>query len=712
MKIHPSRSRPAALVAAALLLLGAAPPGDDPVEIIIDRDDIRIEGDVVVKPGRYRVQDKNGDGVLIVAVSGVTIDLDGVTLEGSDPQAAPDAYRGVGIRVEGRGDVTIRHGSIRGFKVGIYAQGCRGLRVQDVEVTNNFRQHLKSTPEREDGSDWLWPHKNDENQWMKEYGAGIYLDRCVDATVAGCRGRDQQNGIILSRTDGSAVYDNDFSYHSGWGLGMWRSSGNEVSNNRFDYCVRGYSHGVYHRGQDSAGILVFEQCTDNIFAYNSATHGGDGFFLYAGHETTRESGMGGCNRNIVYRNDFSHAVANGIEATFSSTNMFVENVLDECNYGIWAGYSYENQILSNRISRSLTAGVAIEHGHGHLIEGNTFEGDRVGIWLWWDDDKDLLKSAFARHQNTNSDGYRIFRNRFRETQVGVLLRKTTEVQMGSNSFVDCGEEVKEEEACEDVTRLEEAPGKLTKIEPLTVRGSMKAFLPPEARRGRATMMIDDWGPVDPSVLRLFPSEVYAVGETTFHLLGPGGKFQVVAEGVEVTPDSGTLPATIKVSPPGPGLHDFALRVQVGERRLAASGQLLGASWQVRFYRWDPQGPRKGPRDWKAVLRGRSLDGAELTRVDFRWGGGEPSEKVPADYFATVASTKIPLPKGTYEFRTISDDGVRLTVGGKKVIENWTWHGPTEDVGTIPLEGGSHPILLEHFEIDGNAELRLSIRKVE
>ena len=52
--------------------------------------------------------------------------------------------------------------------------------------------------------------------------------------------------------------------------------------NRIDWCVRGYSHGFYNRGQDSAGLLMYEQSSRNTVAYNSVTHGGDGLFLWAG----------------------------------------------------------------------------------------------------------------------------------------------------------------------------------------------------------------------------------------------------------------------------------------------------------------------------------------------------------------------------------------------------------------------------------------------
>ena len=702
--------------AAAAGLFAAPSPQQygrpEPTEITIDSDDIEITGDVIVKPGTYRVSDENGNGVLIIKAKGITIDLGEAILVGAGPKTDPDKYEGFGIRVEDQDDVKITGGTIRGFKVGIFARDCRNLQITECEVTGNFRQHLKSTPEREDPTDWLRPHQNDENEWLEKYGAAIYLDRCTNASVEKCRGRNQQNGIILSRTEGSAAFDNDFSYHSGWGLAMWRSTGIEVARNKFDYCVRGYSHGVYHRGQDSAGILVFEQCTDNIFAFNSATHSGDGFFLYAGDETTKKTGEGGCNRNIVYGNDFSHAVANGIEATFSNTNMFVKNRMDECDYGIWAGYSYNSMFLGNRISRSLTAGIAIEHGNNNLIEGNTFDGDTRGIWLWWDEDGEILSGPFGKHQNTDSGNYRIYRNSFKDTGVGIQLDGTSMAHVGGNSFKGSGRRVREGQGSSDITVDDVAPGKPIKIAAPTTRGSLDALLTNGAPRGRETIVIDEWGPVDPTVLRLFPSTIFALGEASIRLMGPGGEFKVVAKGVKVTPETGTVPAELKISPPGPGLHEFELQVEVGDKTLSASGVLIASTWRVEYYKWRPQGFKKGPADWRKVIRGRPLAKVELDRIDLVWGRGAPAKRVPGDHFATLATTEIALPAGTYEFKTVSDDGVRLIIDGRKIIENWTWHSPTEDAARVPLKEGKHALRLEHFEIDGHAQLVLSIRKVE
>ena len=148
---------------------------------------------------------------------------------------------------------------------------------------------------------------------------------------------------MLINCNNGTFYNNNLSYNSGLGIGMYRSSNNKVMHNKCDWNIRGYSHGIYNRGQDSAGILAYENCHNNIFAYNSATHSGDGFFLWAGQEFM-DTGKGGCNNNLIYKNDFSHASNNAIEVTFSS-NKIIENRLEDSDYAIWGGYSYNTCLL-------------------------------------------------------------------------------------------------------------------------------------------------------------------------------------------------------------------------------------------------------------------------------------------------------------------------------------------------------------------------------
>ncbi len=58
--------------------------------------------------------------------------------------------------------------------------------------------------------------------------------------------------------------------------------------------------------------------------------------------------------------------------------------------------------------------------------------------------------------------------------------------------------------------------------------------------------------------------------------------------------------------------------------------------------------------------------------------------------------------GTYGFATTSDDGSRLTIGSKVVVENGGVHPMVKKTGTIELAAGEHPIVLEFLQGGGGA----------
>ena len=219
---------------------------------------------------------------------------------------------------------------------------------------------------------------------------------------------------MLMECNKGLAWNNDFSFLSGIGLGMYLSSDNRIMHNRIDWCVRGYSHGVYNRGQDSAGILVYEQSSRNVFAYNSVTHGGDGFFLWAG-QTTMDTGQGGCNDNLVYGNDFSHAPTNGIEATFSR-NTFANNLIMECWHGLWGGYSYNTKILDNVFAYNAES-ISIEHGQNNAISGNIFFREGTAIHVW-DTEKIDPDWGYGKHRDVASHDYDVSNNLFTQITQG------------------------------------------------------------------------------------------------------------------------------------------------------------------------------------------------------------------------------------------------------------------------------------------------------
>ncbi|HUT23598.1 MAG TPA: alpha-L-fucosidase [Sumerlaeia bacterium] len=117
----------------------------------------------------------------------------------------------------------------------------------------------------------------------------------------------------------------------------------------------------------------------------------------------------------------------------------------------------------------------------------------------------------------------------------------------------------------------------------------------------------------------------------------------------------------------------------------------------------------GARPWRKTgeFRITKLERIDRT-VDFEWGRGGPGEPIPNDDFSS-AWTGFIAPKFSeeYTFHTISDDGARLWIDGKKLIENWDPHAAKEDTATIALEAGKrHPIKVEHYEKGGDATMRL------
>ncbi len=86
-------------------------------------------------------------------------------------------------------------------------------------------------------------------------------------------------------------------------------------------------------------------------------------------------------------------------------------------------------------------------------------------------------------------------------------------------------------------------------------------------------------------------------------------------------------------------------------------------------------------------------------IDFNWGEAAPGPGVPQDLFSVRWTGQIePRHTETYTFETLSDDGVRLWIDGRMVVDNWTIHPAATNTGTAALTAGRrHDILLEIFE---------------
>lgn len=84
-------------------------------------------------------------------------------------------------------------------------------------------------------------------------------------------------------------------------------------------------------------------------------------------------------------------------------------------------------------------------------------------------------------------------------------------------------------------------------------------------------------------------------------------------------------------------------------------------------------------------------------IDFDWGQGAPAAGLPVGDFSVRWTKTDTFAAGMYKFTATTDDGVRLYVDGKLVIDQWNDHGPTPFSADVPLTEGSHQIVMEYYD---------------
>jgi len=690
-----------------------------------------IDRSVTIRPGTYQIEapDDLTKPALTIRGRDITVDFNGATLRGSAAGADPDTMKGVGVLVDGGTGVTIKNAVIRGYKVGILAKRSPNLHIAHNDLSYNWKQRLYSGIQKESLVDWMSYHHNENDEWLR-YGAGIYLSQCDVARIDNNIAVQGQNGLMVTSSNGLKIWNNTFQFLSAIGVGLYRVTGSTIMHNRIDWCVRGYSHGFYNRGQDSAGLLMYEQSSNNRVAFNSVTHGGDGLFLWAG-QSTMDTGKGGSNDNEFYGNDFSHAVANGIEATFSR-NSFISNRIEECWHGVWGGYSYESTWQENRFARN-QEGIAIEHGQRNTIDDNTFDGDDIAIRLWQNPAQDPTW-GYARNRDTKSHGYEIFGNRFRGNKTALQIRDTADVSVAYSTFENVGATLAVDDSTPNMSiDKATAPPRLVKPEnadPLA--DGMDTMIKPGGRRGRDTIIIDEWGPYDWKSPTLWPVlDQPALGgpdyprELKLRVLGPAGAWQVMQlKGASAAPRRGKVGEIITVTPEdGPVIDYDVTLLYRGAAIVSPRGVKTAANepsafswsrffapidWQIKFFGYtDASDPVNQPAAFEKLLTGTPMKTITHDRLDYI-SGGSLEEGAPRDKFALVAEGTADLPAGDYTLTVISDDGARVWMDDRLVLDAWSPHESRVD--RTRISGGKRRFKVEYYEVGGFAELRFDIQR--
>jgi glycogen debranching enzyme len=121
----------------------------------------------------------------------------------------------------------------------------------------------------------------------------------------------------------------------------------------------------------------------------------------------------------------------------------------------------------------------------------------------------------------------------------------------------------------------------------------------------------------------------------------------------------------------------------------------------------------GPGLAAEYFAGTAFETPKLTRtdqrIDFNWNDTPPDPALGLTNYSVRWIGKIrPATSGEYMLETSSDDGVRVWLDRKLVIDNWTVHPPTTDRSTpMRLDAGKeYGIRVEFYQKEGGAEIHL------
>ncbi|HET9368642.1 MAG TPA: right-handed parallel beta-helix repeat-containing protein, partial [Vicinamibacterales bacterium] len=409
----------------------------------------------------------------------------------------------------------------------------------------------------------------------------------------------------------------------------------------------------------------------------------------------------------------------GIEATFSR-NRFIANRIEDCWHGVWGGYSFDSLFARNRFARN-TEAIAIEHGQNIRIAGNTFKDDDTAIRLWANATQDP-NWGYPKARDTRSRNYVIDGNTFDGHKTGLKVMRTDGLTETGNRWANVASVAEIGVDSRDVklaARVAPEPPPDVSAPP-PIAGAIDAMLPEGARRGRETIIVDEWGPYDFKSPKLWPVGKLTDRPLKLRVLGPEGTWRVRwVTGAAIDRQSGSVPGELTLTMKDRGT-DVALQLEyVGAEVVTPRGRVhpQGSPIAVSFTLFEPDAdwavdawtfpadadPISAPDAFQARLRQPPARRLRLPRLDLMSSRAILPD-LPNDRIALRAETRVDLPRGEYDLIAISDDGIRVWVDDVLEIDRWSVHESVVD--RVPIAAGRHRIRIEYFEATGWAELQV------
>lgn len=98
------------------------------------------------------------------------------------------------------------------------------------------------------------------------------------------------------------------------------------------------------------------------------------------------------------------------------------------------------------------------------------------------------------------------------------------------------------------------------------------------------------------------------------------------------------------------------------------------------------------------------------KLDFNWGSGGPAPELPVDNFSARWTRMMAFEGGAYRFSVTVDDGARLYINDRLIINEWRGGAQRTATADLILLTGNYVLRVEYFESSGQALLQVGWEK--
>ncbi|MFH1084878.1 MAG: PA14 domain-containing protein, partial [Chloroflexota bacterium] len=155
------------------------------------------------------------------------------------------------------------------------------------------------------------------------------------------------------------------------------------------------------------------------------------------------------------------------------------------------------------------------------------------------------------------------------------------------------------------------------------------------------------------------------------------------------------------------VHDRFIWLEQGPHDVHVEYAELGGDALIRVWwnRIDTFANWQGLYYANPDLKGRPVFGRDDPAINFDWGTASPGYGVPVDNFSVRWTRKVTLAEGEYRFFAFVDDGLRVYVNGKLILNDWRDAAARDVAVTVALPAGTHEIKVEYYERGDGAVIR-------